>query len=389
MLPVRLAASNASIAISKSMNNSADVLRPNEVVFNGTKKYNELFSFWQLMSWFNGGTEIPVTAPDLFGCGLLPPPAACFGDCPSNGGYGNKQREELLELVSNEQLQNKPWSLSLKSCFNAATIDVNGYCSPIVASLDNLETNSQVDKPISDDCPIFGSPMLDVALGIAVALSPVQKELVGSASSSKQPRRRDSMRPRSPISTQIDTKSDQFDLILPPEIPTEWVQCEKCRKWRRCAWYIDPELLSDFWECHMNTWEPENANCDVPMDDFDPEIESTLESQTKNISGGEVTCIQVGDWRDVYCTANQVYYEAKAIAKKEVGESPQIKFHFLGWNSKHDEWIDSSSDRIRLHNLYTNPLTKKPSCQEKWQGINRTNHKVTAETKKRASKGGH
>ena len=32
--------------------------------------------------------------------------------------------------------------------------------------------------------------------------------------------------------------NQQFDNILPPEVPTSWVQCEKCHQWYKYIHYI-------------------------------------------------------------------------------------------------------------------------------------------------------
>ena len=41
----------------------------------------------------------------------------------------------------------------------------------------------------------------------------------------------------------------------------EWVQCDKCEKWRRLPPRISPEDLPDVWYCAMNTWDVNLATC--------------------------------------------------------------------------------------------------------------------------------
>lgn len=41
----------------------------------------------------------------------------------------------------------------------------------------------------------------------------------------------------------------------------EWVQCEKCQKWRRLPPRISAEDLPDVWYCSMNTWDINLATC--------------------------------------------------------------------------------------------------------------------------------
>lgn len=49
----------------------------------------------------------------------------------------------------------------------------------------------------------------------------------------------------------------------------EWVQCEKCEKWRKLPPYMAADELPDTWYCTMNTWNPDSASCDAPEDKAD------------------------------------------------------------------------------------------------------------------------
>lgn len=54
--------------------------------------------------------------------------------------------------------------------------------------------------------------------------------------------------------------------------------------------------------------------------------------------------LQVGDEVDGYCPQTKLWYQAKVVAVSSDNNS--LKIHFVGWNSKHDEWIDRASERI-------------------------------------------
>ena len=41
----------------------------------------------------------------------------------------------------------------------------------------------------------------------------------------------------------------------------EWVQCDKCGKWRRVTSQISADDLLDVWFCSMNTWDTNLALC--------------------------------------------------------------------------------------------------------------------------------
>ena len=46
----------------------------------------------------------------------------------------------------------------------------------------------------------------------------------------------------------------------------EWVQCEKCDKWRKLPPHISADELPEVWYCSMNTWNPASASCSAPED---------------------------------------------------------------------------------------------------------------------------
>jgi hypothetical protein len=362
-------------------------LSPNEPVFEGSKIYPSLFCFWQLIGWFNAGTDQAINAPELFGCTQLPEPEQCFG--VSETSYGEKQRETLLEILMDEKRQTMPWPQSLKSSFSFP------------------EGTQKTRKPL------FGSPMLDIALGQVDAVIKVlrelkfqkvmttitekkkfeanlKKEITGSgdkkrASSGK------SAKENKKLSLEEAT---QYDNILPPELPTSWVQCESCKKWRRVAWNVDVESLPEAWTCPMNSWDLDNANCDAPQDSFDPAKENTFDYKAPaNVTINTLEKSVIGDWRDVYCTKNCVYYEAqikKVKQPKKATDKAKILFHYKGWSPKYDEWMAYDSDRIQPHHLFTNPDATDPRQQEAWQGrspVKSTIRSAISISKKRKSGG--
>ena len=353
-----------------------DIVPDLEVVYEGVKTYSDSFTFWCLMNWYDAGTDNEITAPDTFGCALLPLPCQCFGACASSYGYTKNDRKLLLQILADDKLQNKPWPDKLKQCFSPIA-DIEKYCAPLPNKLNKSEdkkanrksNNGAASKNISSDNdstteiskltlnlqPVFGSPMLDVALGQVTAINAVQEKLLG------QVVRRQSLG--------VDDDDAQFDSRLPPEIPTDWVQCEdpSCRKWRRVAWHVDANALPDPWYCSMNYWEPADASHDAPQDDFDPETENTC--AWGDVEQMEpITKENVGEWRDVYCPINEVYYEAKIKMVRTKDEKTEIKVGFKWWGARYDEWIDSRSERIRCHNLFTNSQCTCIQAQEAWQG---------------------
>ena len=120
--------------------------------------------------------------------------------------------------------------------------------------------------------------MLDVALGQVDAVTRVMQELLGEDRAKvwlAEQERNKSRAARTACST---GEEQQFDSTLPPEIPTSWIQCEGCLKWRRVPWHIDAETLPDMWYCQDITWDADLATCSAEQDVWDPSRESTLET---------------------------------------------------------------------------------------------------------------
>ncbi|CAJ1944433.1 unnamed protein product [Cylindrotheca closterium] len=49
----------------------------------------------------------------------------------------------------------------------------------------------------------------------------------------------------------------------------EWVQCEKCEKWRKLPPYMAADELPDKWYCSLNTWNEASASCEAAEDKAD------------------------------------------------------------------------------------------------------------------------
>jgi len=58
-----------------------------------------------------------------------------------------------------------------------------------------------------------------------------------------------------------------------------WVQCDKCRKWRRLRGVVDAKKLPSKWYCNMNKGDPDRASCSALEEDY-AEGGGTVESAT-------------------------------------------------------------------------------------------------------------
>lgn len=52
-----------------------------------------------------------------------------------------------------------------------------------------------------------------------------------------------------------------------------WVQCNRCEKWRSLPLSIDPGSLPEVWTCDLNKYDPDRMYCDAPEEDYSKEEE--------------------------------------------------------------------------------------------------------------------
>jgi len=45
----------------------------------------------------------------------------------------------------------------------------------------------------------------------------------------------------------------------------EWVQCDRCKKWRKLPSRVSAKKLPDVWYCEMTTWGRKKVTCDTPV----------------------------------------------------------------------------------------------------------------------------
>jgi len=48
-----------------------------------------------------------------------------------------------------------------------------------------------------------------------------------------------------------------------------WVECDKCKKWRRLRGVVDEKKLPSKWYCSMNKNDPERARCSAPEEEYE------------------------------------------------------------------------------------------------------------------------
>jgi len=111
-----------------------------------------------------------------------------------------------------------------------------------------------------------------------------------SVDSKKTSRKRGRPANRSSNQTSADDKDEDN---------VEWVQCDKCEKWRKLPPDISADELPDIWNCTMNTWKPASASCSADEDKTDAqhhevdEVGSACEWQLRQQHAGKYSFRQM------------------------------------------------------------------------------------------------
>lgn len=74
-------------------------------------------------------------------------------------------------------------------------------------------------------------------------------------------------------------------VVVAEPVEAEWVQCDKCSKWRKLPSHTKSDSLPDKWFCSMNDWNPDNHGCEDP-EDTDP-VSTETQLSLKEPDGGD------------------------------------------------------------------------------------------------------
>lgn len=53
-----------------------------------------------------------------------------------------------------------------------------------------------------------------------------------------------------------------------------WVECDKCKKWRRLRGVVDEKKLPKQWFCSMNKSDPERSRCSAPEEEYNDTVQA-------------------------------------------------------------------------------------------------------------------
>jgi len=103
----------------------------------------------------------------------------------------------------------------------------------------------------------------------AAASAQASKQKASSRSRNKGKSGKDSEKEKKSSKSKKGSKKSKNDDDDEDPDNVEWVQCEKCEKWRKLPPDISAEDLPEVWYCNMNTWDPGTASCGAKEDKMD------------------------------------------------------------------------------------------------------------------------
>lgn len=314
---------------------------PEEVVAQPRRCYGSLAELEALLCWHDIDKLAEPTLGDgklaqsvLFGCALLPDPAAVLSTGLSLLGqkkkvtkttsYEKVGRRELVTLLEDPISRARPWTKK------------EGLCDAF--SCDNRVVE------------FFGSPMLDASLGDFAGIDATLKELSSTSTAKKAVKNAPSCGDGASCS-QVHTLAE----ALPDRPPSRWVACDLCQKWRRVPWTAaDFDENCTFVCADQRSWgiPASEATCETP------EPKWGEEDVVVGISKLDASETCVGTKCDALCTRTNVWFEAKIVDENSLlkeNHQRKLRIHFAKWASKFDEWFDIPQDSYRLapHRTYS------------------------------------
>ena len=88
---------------------------------------------------------------------------------------------------------------------------------------------------------------------------------VANATPSKKSKKKEKKAPKKRTSVSRPRINSSASSGMPPAA-AQWVQCEKCKVWRKLPPNVDITKLPDTWYCSMNRWSPSRAYCGAPQE---------------------------------------------------------------------------------------------------------------------------
>lgn len=169
-------------------------------------------------------------------CVQLPEPFRCYQS--SEPKYGKSERKQLYTQLSDKVSRKQPFGSSLETAFGGAR-----YARP---------ANSVV---------LLGSPVVDDLQGSYKGLDSILRTLRAELQIELPPNQ----------AKEIRTTNSAVDDSAATDVGCNWVQCDRCEKWRTLPWYVDSDtLVSTTFQCSDSSkWGGDDVTCQTPEDRYD------------------------------------------------------------------------------------------------------------------------
>ncbi|KAL3661307.1 hypothetical protein V7S43_013512 [Phytophthora oleae] len=123
------------------------------------------------------------------------------------------------------------------------------------------------ERKDSDTLPT-AAPMMESGLARTLAESKEEEAAASSSETTAPPSPELSVKTRSSALLKLkEAAADDDNEIKPNPIATkqdDWVQCDKCQKWRRLPNQVNVSELPASWYCKMNKWDKRHNKCTAP-----------------------------------------------------------------------------------------------------------------------------
>ena len=140
----------------------------------------------------------------------------------------------------------------------------------------------------------------------------------------------------------------------------QWVQCEKCDKWRRLPSTIDSSSLPEKWYCSMNTWDIALAKCSAKQEN-DQDISDPDSPLNRNLvavssaSNGNTTGKKEKGGKLSY---RELIFGSNGLIRKAYNEESSRRIDSEGKVTHRD-------DQYRYSSRYLSPKSKRGANKKK------------------------
>ncbi|KAK9003258.1 hypothetical protein V6N11_060822 [Hibiscus sabdariffa] len=160
--------------------------------------------------------------------------------------------------------------------------------------------------------------------------------------------------------------ASQTAATAPVVIEENWVQCDRCHKWRLLPFYTRPEQLPEKWLCSMLNWLPRMNRCDISEDETTKALNSLFQvpvaenqNNPQNHANGSMSLVPSA--QSLYLDQNNSSFNSQALSvqgKKNHGLKEVQKAGSSGLNQMLNSNKKQQKESLKSKSL--NDMTQAP-----------------------------